>query len=120
MAVNPLTVVDVVRGGVSSDETLVEPTVTFGDSFINDGKTFFHFINNSAGDITITITPVRTYDGQAVAAKVVTIKATADGDGLDSLFLGPYTKTFEQASGGTVIAICSAVTDMLVGAFRLP
>lgn len=119
MTVNALTVYDITRSGVSSDEELVEPTVTDGDSFENDGKTFFHVINNSAGDVTVTVTPVRTVDGQAVAAKVVTTKATGDGDGLDSMLIGPYTGTFEQTNG-TVIAICSAVADMLIGAFRLP
>ena len=119
MAVNELTVVDIVRAGAAGDDTLVEPTVTDGDSFVNDGRTFFHIVNGSAGAINVTITPVRTVDGQAVEAIVVEIAATGDGDGLDDQFLGPYTGTFEQTDG-TIIAICATVTDMLIGAFRLP
>jgi len=119
MAVNPLTVVALGRSGVSIDETLTAATVTDGDSFINDGKTYFNIVNGSVGDITFTVTPVQTIDGQAIAAKVVTVKATGDADGLDTQFIGPYTKTFEQTNG-TIIGICSAVATVTIGAFRLP
>lgn len=119
MSVNELTVYEIARAGITRDKNLVEPEDTDGDSFANDGRTFFHLVNASAGAINVTITPVRTLDDQAIDPIIVEIAATGDGDGLDDQFLGPYTGTFEQTDG-TVIAICATVTDMLIGAFRLP
>ena len=119
MPATALTVVELGRGGVSVDETLTAATVTVGESFVNDGKTFFNIVNGAGAPINFTVTPVQTIDGQAIAAKVVVVAATGDGDGLDTQLIGPYTKTFEQTDG-TIVGICSSVTTVTIGAFRLP
>lgn len=114
-----MTPVEIARTGVSTAETLITPTATHGNKFLNDGKTVLRVVNGSASPITVTIDTPGSVDGQAIADLVVTIAATGDGDGLDDQFIGPFPKTFEQ-SDGYVWAVFSAVTDVTAGAFRLP
>ncbi len=118
MAAGTLVVYNIVRAGLSLTEGLVEPTVTDGDSFANNGKTFLYVENGSVAPITVTIDCPHVVDGLTLADRVVTIAATGDGDGLDKQFIGPFTAIFNQ-SGGTVLATCSAITDILIGAFQL-
>ena len=113
-----LTVQEISRAGISLDENTVTPTATHGNKFLNDGKTFLFVRNGSGGDITVTIDTPGSVDGQALADLTVTVKATGDGDGLDELLIGPFTGTFNQ-SDGYVWPICSAVTDVLMAAFRM-
>lgn len=113
-----LTVYDISRAGRSVTEQLVAPTATHGNKFVNDGKTMLRVKNNSAAPITVTIDAPGTVDGQAIADLTVTIAATGNADGLDFQDIGPFTATFNQ-SDGYVHAVCSAVADVLVGAYRL-
>jgi hypothetical protein len=118
MTVTTLTVKEIGRLGLSVTKFLTAATATDGDQFPNDGKTFLVVKNTNAATRTVTIAAPATVDGQALASLVVNIAATGDGDGLDFQFIGPFTSIYNQA-GGYVLAICSAVTNVTVGAFRL-
>jgi hypothetical protein len=118
MAAGTLIVYDIVRAGIVVEETMVEPTATDGDYVPNDGKTFLYVINGSAAPITVTVDTPATVDGQALADLTVAAAATGDGDGLDKKFIGPFTGRSNQ-SNGSILVTCSAVTDVLIGAFRV-
>lgn len=118
MTVTTLTVFEISRAGRSVTEHLTAATATDGDRFLNDGRTFFVFKNGNVAARTIAIATPGTIDGQALADLSITLAATGDGDGLDFQFIGPFTGIYNQ-TGGYVLAICSAVTDVTVGAFRL-
>lgn len=113
-----LTVNEISRARKSVTEQLVAPTETHGNKFLNDGKTFLRVKNGSMADITVTIDVPGSVDGQAISDLTVTVKATGDADGLDFVDVGPFTAIFNQ-SDGYVWAVCSAVTDVLVGAYRV-
>jgi hypothetical protein len=114
-----LTVYDISRAGISSDYTMVAPTATHGNKIPNDGKTFIRILNGSAAPITATVDVTPSVDGLALPDLVVTVAATGSGTGVDDLLIGPFTKTFEQ-SDGFVWVVCSAVTTVTIGAFRVP
>jgi len=118
MAAGTLVVNEISRAGMAVEENMVAPTETDGDYMPNDGKTFLYVINGGATPITLTVDTPLTVDGQALADLTVTIAATGDGDGLDKQFIGPFTGVSNQ-SNGAILAICSAVADILIGAFRL-
>jgi len=118
MTTTTLTVFEISRSGRSVTEHLSAATETDGDQFLNDGKTFLVVKNGSVSPITVTVQTPGSIDGQALADLTVTIAATGDGDGLDFQFIGPFTGTYNQ-SGGYVLAVCSAVADVTLGAFRL-
>jgi hypothetical protein len=84
----------------------------------NDGRTFLYVVNGSVGAITVTVDNPSTVDGQALADLVVSVAATGDGDGLDKKFIGPFTGIYNQTNG-SILAICSAVTTVTIGAYRL-
>lgn len=114
-----LTVKDITREGVSADYTLVAPTATHGNKFTNTGHEFLQVRNGSGAPITVTITPNITVDDLALPTKVYTVAATGDGTGLDDQFFGPFPNTWEYESD-YIWAICSAVTTVTVGVWRLP
>lgn len=118
MTVGSLAVIGISRTGVSLVAGLTEPTETDGDVFSNNGRTFLYVENGSMGDITVTVDCPHIIDGLILADRVVTVKATGDEDGLDKQFIGPFTAIFNQ-SDGTVLVKCSAVADVLIGAFQL-
>ena len=113
-----LTVVPLTRNGVSSDETMVAATATHGNKFLNDGRTFLRVINGDASPITATVYVERTIDDLVLPDLEVTIAATADGDGLDDLLIGPFTTNFQQTDGYVWVTF-SAVTSVTVGVFRV-
>jgi hypothetical protein len=112
-----LTVQEIGRSGRAIVKPLVAPTATHGNKVLNDGKVFLVVKNGSASPITVTVETPGSVDGQALADLTVTVAATADADGLDFQAIGPFTTTFNQADG-YVWAVCSTVTDVLIGAFR--
>ncbi len=118
MTTGTLVVYEISRAGLAIEAGMVEPTATDGDYVPNDGKTFLYVINGSAAPITVTVDTPSIVDGQALADLTVTVEATGDEDGLDKQLIGPFTAVSNQ-SNGSVLAICSAVTDVLIGAFRL-
>jgi hypothetical protein len=114
-----LAVQDIVRAGIPVTHSMEEPEATNGNKFLNDGKTFLQVINGSVGAITVTVdTTGLSAGGMALADLVLTVAATGDGDGLDKQFIGPFTRNSNQTDG-YVWAVCSAVTDVLIGAFRV-
>ena len=118
MAAGILVVNTIGRSGLAVEANMVEPTETDGDAAPNDGKTFLYVVNGSAAPITVTVDTPTTIDGQALADLTVTIAATGDEDGLDKQFIGPFTAVSNQADG-TIQILCSAVADVLIGAFRI-
>lgn len=113
-----LAIQEIRRTGGSMSAGLVTPTATHGNKFVNDGRTFLRVVNGSMSPITVTIDTPGSVDGQTIGDLTVTVAATGDEDGLDDQAIGPFTRTFEQ-SDGYVWAVCSEVTDVTVGAFRL-
>ena len=113
-----LTVQDIDRDGISSDEDLVAADETHGNKFADNGRTFLRVVNASAGDIVVTVHAERTIDGLVVPDLEVTVKATGDEDGLDDLFIGPFTSNFRQTDG-YVWCEYDDVTTFTVGAFRI-
>ena len=114
-----LTVVEISRAGKSVEDDLIAPTATHGNKFINDGRTLLRVKNGGATPITVTIDVPALLDGQAVTDLTVTIAATGNVDGLDFQDIGPFPVSFNQ-SDGYVWPVCSAVADILIGAYRLP
>ena len=113
-----LTVKDITRDGVSADYTLVAPTATHGNKFINSGHEYLQVRNGSGAPITVTITPSVVVDDLALPTKVITVAATGDGTGLDDMLIGPFPKTWEYADS-YIWAICSAVVTVTIGVFRV-
>ena len=114
-----LTVQEISRSWKAVQKGLVAPTATHGNKFANDGRTMFRVKNSGAVPITVTFDTPGTVDGLAVADLPITIAATGDANGLDFQDIGPFTSDYSQADG-YVWAVCSAVADILVGAYRLP
>jgi hypothetical protein len=114
-----LTVQEISRAGKSVLKALVTPTATDGNKFLNDGRTMLRVKNGSAAPITVSIKVGRLVDGLAVADRSVAVAAIADPNGLDKKDIGPFIEDYDQIDG-YVWAVCSAVTDVLIGAYRLP
>lgn len=107
-----LPVVDIVRTGVVVTTLPVTPTATHGNKFLNDGKTYLEVANGSGDSINVVIDAPGSVDGFAVADLTVAVAAGARKK------IGPFTGTFNQADG-YVWAVCSAVTSVTIGAFRM-
>ena len=113
-----ITPVDITRDGKTVEKVMVEPTATNGNKIVNDGKTFIYIINGSAAPITATIDIIGNVDGLDLPDKVLNLAATASVDGKDKQFFGPFSSTFNQ-SDGYIWIVCSAVTNVKIGAFRV-
>lgn len=90
-----------------------------GDSFANDGNTFFKIVNGSGSSINVSFPlsgsdVTRAVDGQAVTAKVVAVAAGATVD------VGPFPKSSYDDSTGSVSVTYSAVTTVTVRAISVP
>lgn len=114
-----LTVKEITRAGMSASEYRVVPTATHGNKIADNGRTFVRVVNGSAAPITVTLNANKVIDGLTVPNATVSVAATGDSDGLDDVLIGPFTPTFHQADGAYVWLTFSAVTDVLVGAFRI-
>ena len=114
-----LTVNDISRTGISADYlTMVAPTATHGNKFLNSGHEFLRVLNGAGAPISVTITPSVVVDDLALPTKVYTVAATGDGTGLDDQLFGPFPKTWEYADG-YIWFICSSITTVTVGVFRV-
>ncbi len=107
-----LTVTEITRDGIVTTTLPTTPTATHGNKFLNDGKTFLEVNNGSGDSINVTFDTPGSVDGFAIADKVVAV-----GAGVRKK-IGPFTATFNQADG-YVWVVCSAVTTVTIGAFRL-
>jgi len=107
-----LSVVEITRAGVVTTTLPTTPTATHGNKVLNDGKTFIEVNNGSGDSINVTIEAPGSVDGFAIADLVVAVAAGVRKK------IGPFTGVFNQADG-YVWVVCSAVTTVTIGAFRL-
>ena len=89
-------------------------TVTEGDGFANDGRTFIHCLNVSVGIITLTISTPGTVDGLAIADRTVAIPANTG-----NLMIGPFPPDVYNQSNGQVYLDWSDVTTMTFAVVRM-
>lgn len=83
-----------------------------GDTFVNDGATFLHVKNGSAGSINVTVNSQRTCDQGFDHDEVVAVGAGAEK------MIGPFrTDRFNDTTTGAVAVSYSATTTVTVGAF---
>lgn len=85
-----------------------------GDTFKNDGNTFFECINGSGGDITLTFTTPGKVGGVAIADPTVVVTAG------ERRKVGPFEPSIFNTSAGLVAVGYSGVTSLTVAAIRLP
>ena len=110
MAAGTLTVTAIKGVGVAAT-TLASPTATDGDTFINDGTNTFLMIKNaSASPITASVQPSAT----ATAGYDDTLDITVPAN--STILAGKFPIA---RFGATATVICSAVTSVTIGAFKL-
>lgn len=88
-------------------------TVTDGDSFVNDGRTWVHVKNGSASPVTLTIAVPQTVDGLDVADRTVSVAAGAEK------VIGPFPTTTYNQIDSSVWLNWSAVADISFAVMRL-
>lgn len=106
-----LTVQEIVITGL---EATAASAAGGGDTFKNDGKTFFRAINGSGGDITLTFTTPGKVGGVAIADPTVVVTAGETRE------VGPFEPSIFNNSSGLVAVSYSGVTSLTVAAIRLP
>lgn len=106
-----LTVQEIVVTGL--EETLAS-AAALGDTFKNDGRTYFHCLNGSGADITLTFTTPGKIGGVAIADPTVVVTAG------EHRLVGPFNPSIFNNSSGLVAVGYSAVTTVTVSAVRLP
>jgi hypothetical protein len=106
-----LTVQEIVIAGL--EETFAA-AAGGGDTFKNDGRTFFHAKNASVGDITLTFTTPGKIHGVAIADPTVVVTAG------EERLVGPFDPSIFNSSAGLVAVGYSGVTTLTVSAVRLP
>ena len=92
MATETLTTQAALRTGAEVDMQSV--TNVGGFRFLNDGRTLMIAAEVNTGDNEITITPVRTVDGLAVAARTVNVLSD------ETWVLGPWPQEVWNDSDG--------------------
>lgn len=112
-----ITPTDLSAAGVLSTTLPTTPTATHGNKVKSDPKMFVEVANGSGSPITVTIDIPSAVDGLVdgltVPDRTVTIAAGARTK------IGPFKSIYNQTDG-YVWLVCSAVTDVTMGAFRLP
>ena len=106
-----LTVLEVSRAGVSGALTAAAGG---GDSFANDGRTYFDVNNGGGSPITVTFVTQQTVDGLAVADLAVAVS-----NGVRSK-IGPFPPGIYNDANGRVQVTYSGVTTVTVNPFRVP
>lgn len=107
-----ISITSISRVGVLSTVAGAAATASVGDTFANDGNTFIEVLNGGGASINVTITPVRTVDGQTPAAKVIAVAAAARA------MIGPFAPADYNDANGLVTFVCSAVTTVTAKALR--
>lgn len=105
-----LTVAEIARAGVANTLTAAAGG---GDSFANDGRTYFEILNGGGGAITVTFVTQQTVDGLAVADLAVSVAAGARTK------VGPFPPSIYNDANGRVQVTYSGVTTVTVNPFRL-
>lgn len=106
-----LTVQEIAITGTT--ETLVAANAG-GDTFKNDGRTFFAVKNASASPITVTFTTPGKVSGVDIVDPVVTVTNATTRD------IGPFNPSVFNAASGLVSVAYSAVATVTVCPKRLP
>lgn len=86
-----------------------------GDTFANDGATFFVVKNAGAGSVTVTFTVTATYIGLTVSN--VAVAVTNDSK---EYMIGPFPQAAFNNSSGVVSVAYSGVDTVTVAAVKLP
>jgi hypothetical protein len=106
-----LTVQDVVLGGT---EVTFAAAAAGGDSFPNDGRTWFRVKNGGGADRTVTVNSQRACDQGFDHDQAVVVTAGEERD------IGPFpTERFNDTSA-RVVATYSSESGLTVAALRLP
>ena len=84
-----------------------------GNSFDNDGAVFFHAINGSGGDLTLTFQTPAQVAGEPITERAVVVSAGAEE------FIGPFNTSVFNQSTGEVYVDYSGVGSLTVAAFNL-
>jgi hypothetical protein len=84
-----------------------------GDTFVNNGDTFFHAKNGSGSPITITFATAGTV-AQGVAISDVAVVVAAGAEKM----VGPFDQTVFNGSSGVSVTY-SDVTSLTVAAIKL-
>jgi len=94
MATETLTVQSSLRTG--AELAMQSVTSVGGFKFLNDGRTIMIAVEVNTGDNEITVTPVRTVDGLAAAARTVDVASD------ETWVLGPWPQEIYNDSDGFV------------------
>ena len=84
-----------------------------GNSFDNEGETFFHAINGGGGSITLTFQTPAKVGGVNIDNPTVVVGAGAE------VFVGPFNPSIFNQPTGEVYVDYSGVTSLTVAAFKL-
>jgi hypothetical protein len=106
-----LTVQEVTLAGLT--ETLVSAAVG-GDTFKNDGRTFFYVKNAAASPITVTFTTPGKVSGVDISDPAVTVTNATQK------LIGPFNPSVFNTAAGLVGVAYSSATTITVCPVRLP
>lgn len=107
-----LTVQNVVLTGAQK-ATLVSAAAA-GDTFDNDGKTWFEITNGDASPMTVTVVGQKTLPTGASASKAIAIPAG------ETWLVGPFPVGIYNTDGANEVSITySSVTSLTIGAFTV-
>lgn len=85
-----------------------------GDTFVNDGETFFHVKNGGTASITVTFDAVGKVQGLSITDLDVTVANASEK------MIGPFPRQiFDQGTTGVGVSY-SGVTTVTVAAVALP
>lgn len=96
--------------------TFAAATVTVGDTWAPDDRTFLVVKNGGVGSTVVTIPSYFTDQAGAIHQdKTVTV-----GAGLEKWIRVPAVPFGDPANGGIAKATCSVITDVTIAAIRIP
>lgn len=113
MAVTVLTVQNIAQAGIVPSYVAITDLAD-GVSFVNDGRTYLEVVKGGTGAVEITVNSVEPcsqgfdHDTVVSVAQGVTKR------------IGPFPVSRFNNTSGNVTALTDTVTDVTIGAFRLP
>lgn len=107
-----LTVQNIALAG--AEKTALVAATAAGDSFVNDGKTFFEVLNGDASPMTVTIVGARNLPLETSADQTITV---ANGT---TQMIGPFpVGNYNREDDESVVVTYSSVTSLTVGAYSV-
>ncbi|MHB0934898.1 MAG: hypothetical protein ACYC6A_00785 [Armatimonadota bacterium] len=85
-----------------------------GDSFVNDGKTFIHVTNGSAGSLNVIITAQNACSQGVLHTLTVAVPAG------ESRMIGPFNRNIYNDAAGKVQLTYSGVTSLTIAVLSNP